>query len=64
MEGMDQISQGQLQSLACPSHRKDMVCIWPGQPDGEKESGTKPMLALLKNANKRLASNGVSRRSR
>ena len=49
---------------ACPSHRKDMVCIWPGQPDGEKESGTKPMLALLKNANKRLASNGVSRRSR
>ena len=41
-----------------------MVCIWPGQPDGEKERGTKPMLTLLKNANKRLASDGVSRRSR
>jgi hypothetical protein len=41
-------------AFACPSHRKDMVCIWPGQPDGAKENGTQAALAMLTNANKRL----------
>lgn len=38
----------------CPSHRRDMVCIWPGEPDGPKESGTKPVLRMLSKANKLL----------
>ena len=41
-------------AFACPSHRKDMVCIWPGEPDGAKEKGTPAALAILSNANKRL----------
>ena len=37
---------------ACPSHRRDMVCIWPGEPDGSKESGTNAVLDMLSKANK------------
>ena len=38
-------------AFGCPSHRRDMVCIWPGMPDGQKENGTEPMLELLHQAN-------------
>ena len=37
-----------------PSHRRDMVCIWPGEPDGQKEYGTNATLAMLANANRHL----------
>lgn len=38
----------------CPSHRSDMVCIWPGS-DRADESGSDRMAGLLRSANAKLA---------
>lgn len=38
----------------CPSHRSDMVCIWPGSERGD-ESGSDRMASLLRSANAKLA---------
>eukprot|EP00911_Craspedida_sp_UC1_P000266 UC1_evm4s202 len=39
---------------ACPTHRADMNCIWPGSND-PREAGSARMIALLQNANKNMA---------
>ena len=38
----------------CPTHRSDMVCIWP-HSQVANESGSDAMIALLRDANSQLA---------
>jgi hypothetical protein len=45
---------------ACPSHRKDMVCIWPGSAR-PKEEGSDAMLQMITKANQQMEdASGVS----
>lgn len=53
--GIGGLALSAIWAWACPSHRRDMVCIWPGEPDGQKETGTNATLAMLANANRQLA---------
>ena len=39
----------------CPTHRRDMVCIWPNSTRAN-ESGSNAMVALLQRANANMTS--------